>query len=304
CLPLSFTFGLGHVHAQLLLGGQAHLFASMRDNPSILHALATDGITGFLASPGMLKVMVQQHREEFSLKAKGLSYLVINCTPMPVELTEKLLNILPDTRIYMYYGMTEASRSAYNFYNQNLDKLACTGRATKGISLKIDNPNSEGEGEICIKGPNLMLGYWGEEESSCIDREGWLHTGDQGVMDEDGFITVKGRVKEQISVDGMKCQPLEIESVISRYEGVEDAAVVAIPSEYTYQTVGAAVVTKPKMVSSEEEKQLFVERVKEHCLKSLEMFKIPTKFVFVDSIPRTELGKIKRLEIQQMLMQQ
>lgn len=304
CLPLPFTFGLGHVHAQLILGGQAHLFASMRDNPAILDILATDKITGFLASPGMLKILVEDYREEFSLKAKALSYLVINCTPMPVKLTKQLLELLPKTRIYMYYGMTEASRSAFNFYNQNPNKLACTGRATKGVSLKIDKANSKDEGEICIKGPNLMLGYWGEKESSCIDQEGWLHTGDLGVMDEDGFITVKGRVKEQISIDGMKCQPLEIESILSQFQSIKDIAVVALANEYTYQTVGAAVVTGSNNDLSKEAKEIFIKELKEYCLGKLELFKIPTKFIFVDSIPRTELGKIKRLEVQQMLMEQ
>ncbi len=299
CLPLSFTFGLGHLHSQLILGGQAHLFAGMRDSPALLDILATDDITGFLASPGMLKIFVEQHTDAFARSARRLRYLVINCTPMPVPLTQRLLDLLPDTRIYMYYGLTEASRSAYNFYNENPNKLDCTGRATKGVALKIANPHPEtGEGEVCIKGPNVMPGYWGEAKTSCIDEEGWFATGDLGVMDEDGFITVKGRVKEQISVDGMKCQPLEIETVLNQHEEVVEAAVVGLPNEFTYQTVGAAIVTH-----STQEPTALIERLQQHCASHLEPFKVPKRFVFIEAVPRTELGKIKRLEIADLLQQ-
>ena len=296
CLPLSFTFGLGHIHAQLILGGQARLFQSMRDTPAILHAIETDGVTGFLASPGMIKVLVEEYGDEFAAKGGGLSYIVINCTPMPAPLTRQLMGLLPNTRIYMYYGLTEASRSAYNFYNENIEKVGCTGRATRGVALRIDNPNLiTGEGEICIKGPNVMLGYWGDETKAGIDDDGWFHSGDLGVMDEDGFITVKGRVKEQISVDGMKCQPLELEEVLNSHAVVRDSAVVGIPDERTYQTVGAAIVT-----TSTDRRETLIELLQEHCSRSLEAFKVPKKFVFLDEIPRTELGKIKRLEIERL----
>jgi len=297
CLPLSFTFGLGHVHSQLILGGQVHLFPAMRDTAGILNILATDGITGFLASPGMIKVLVEEHTDDFSTKAQNLSYVVINCTPMPVQLTERLLKLLPRTRIYMYYGLTEASRSAYNFYNANPGKLACTGRATKGVSLKIADPRPEtGEGELCIKGPNVMPGYWGEKASSCIDEDGWLHSGDLASIDEEGFVTIKGRVKDQISVDGMKCQPLEVENVLNLHTDVMDSAVVGLANQDTYQSVAAAVVT----ISNQEKKHL-IERLQHHCNQHLEAFKVPKKFIFIDAIPRTELGKIKRLEIEHLL---
>jgi long-chain acyl-CoA synthetase len=298
CLPLSFTFGLGHVHAQLILGGQVRLHDSMRDVEAILDLLGGDSITGFLASPGMLKVLAEEYGPAFREAARGLSYIVINCTPMPEALTRRLLGMFPNTRIYMYYGLTEASRSAFNFYNGHPDKIGCTGRATRGVALAIDNPDSiSGEGEIIIKGPNVMLGYWGDETRAGIDEGGWFHSGDLGVMDSDGYITVKGRVKEQISVDGMKCQPLEVERVLAAHPEVKDVAVVAIPDDHTYQAVGAAVVT----ATTGDRAELSV-RLKEHCRASLEAFKAPKRIAFVDEIPRTELGKTRRLEVQNAVM--
>lgn len=297
CLPLAFTFGLGHIHSQLILGGQAHLFNSMRDAEAILNILDSDGITGFLASPGMIKMLVEQHPDEFATRARNLNYIVINCTPMPVPLTRRLLELLPRTRIYMYYGLTEASRSAYNFYNRNPDKLACTGRATRGVSLKIENPDpNTGAGEVCIKGPNVMMGYWGAPKLSCIDEDGWLHTGDLGVIDSDGFMTVKGRINDQISVDGMKCQPLEVETILNLHPEVKESAVVGLPDENTFQRVGAAIVTE----SVRDRKQL-IGLLQSHCRQKLEPVKVPKKIIFLDAIPRTELGKIKRIEIQKLL---
>ena len=297
CLPLAFTFGLGHIHSQLILGGQAHLFNSMRDAEAILNILGSDGITGFLASPGMIKMLVEQQADEFATSASNLSYIVINCTPMPVPLTRRLLELLPRTRIYMYYGLTEASRSAYNFYNLNPDKLGCTGRATKGVSLKIENPDpTTGAGEVCIKGPNVMPGYWGDANVACIDEDGWFHTGDLGVIDSDGFMTVRGRINDQISVDGMKCQPLEVETILNLHPEVKESAVVGLPDENTYQRVGAAVVTE-----SVRDREQLIGLLQSHCRQKLEPVKVPKKIIFLDAIPRTELGKIKRIEIQKLL---
>jgi long-chain acyl-CoA synthetase len=297
-MPLAFTFGLGHVHAQTILGGQARLHGSNRDMPALLNIMANDGITGFLASPGMLKTLIERHGEEFAQAGRGLRYIVVNCTPMPAELTERLLRMLPHAQVFMYYGLTEASRSAFNHYNANPNRLAATGKATRGIDLRIANPDAEtGAGEVCIKGPNVMLGYWGSQTRAGIDEDGWFHTGDLAVMDGEGFITVAGRVNDQISVDGMKCQPLEVEEVLNRHRDVSDSAVVALPDADSYQTVGAAVVARPGSRSSADD-------IREYCRRHLEPFKVPRTLVVVDEIPKNELGKIKRVEVRSLILGQ
>lgn len=297
-LPLSFTFGLGHIHSQVILGGQARLFPSMRDTDGLLDMMAGDGITGFLASPGMIRSLVEEHTERFVQSARNLRYIVINCTPMPVALTGRLLELLPHVRSYMYYGLTEASRSAFNHYNANPDKIGCTGKATRGVSLKIDNADPHtGEGEICIKGPNVMPHYWGETECSCI-RDGWFHTGDLGVMDADGYITVRGRTNDQISIDGIKCQPFEVEQVLNAWPGVRESAVAGVHDEKTYQAVAAAVVVEGSR--SRAEMAALASELAAHCRANVEPQKVPTRFLFVEAVPRTELGKIVRSAVRQM----
>lgn len=297
CMPLAFTFGLGHVHAQLLLGGSVHLLDGLTDVPRVLDVLAHDGITGFLGSPGMMRTLAVEHAEAFAESARGLGHIVINCTPMPVALTRTLLAMLPSTRIYMYYGLTEASRSAFNRYDARPEKIACTGRATNGVALRIDQPNEAGQGEICIKGPNVFPGYWGDAHPTGIDAEGWFHSGDLGTLDADGYITVTGRVNDQISVDGMKCQPLEVETVLAKHPSVRDVAVTALDDARTYQTVGAMVVANHR----DSDRDALIAELETHCRRHLEAFKVPKRMLFVDQIPRTELGKIRRTDVRRML---
>jgi acyl-coenzyme A synthetase/AMP-(fatty) acid ligase len=116
------------------------------------------------------------------------------------------------------------------------------------------------------------------------------------VIDADGFLTVQGRVNDQISVDGMKCQPLEVENVLNLHPAVRESAVVGLPDEDTYQCVGAAVAAAP----GHDERQL-VESLRALCRQKLEPVKVPKRIVFVGSIPRTDLGKIKRTEILKLM---
>ena len=195
-------------------------------------------------------------------------------------------------------GVSEASRSAFNHYNANPNRLSATGTATRGVELRIANADPEtGAGEVCIKGPNVMLGYWGGPTGAAIDEDGWFHSGDLAVMDGDGFITVVGRVDEQISVDGMKCQPLEVEEVLNRHRDLSDSAVVALPDAESYQTVGAAVVVRPGSRSSADD-------IREYCRRHLDPFKVPRRLVVVDEIPKNELGKIKRREVRNLILGQ
>jgi acyl-coenzyme A synthetase/AMP-(fatty) acid ligase len=115
-------------------------------------------------------------------------------------------------------------------------------------------------------------------------------------MDEDGFITVQGRLNDQISVDGMKCQPLEVENVLNLHPLVKESAVVGLPDADTYQCVGAAVAVEP----GRDRRQL-VESLQAHCRQKLEPVKVPKRILFLDAIPRTDLGKIKRTEILKLM---
>ncbi len=296
-LPLSFTFGLGHIHALIMVGGEAFLTNRRYEVGFLAKEIKKQQATGFLASPGMLKNMVANHREAVIEAGTCLKYLVVNCTPMHPSLTAQLLELLPNTQLYMYYGSTEASRCAFIHYNSNQHRLDFTGKHTLNVELKIDAPDENGVGEICMRGPNVMPGYWNNPEATkkAIDADNWIHSGDFGIMDEDGYIKVIGRMNDEISVDGMKCHPVEVEEIILKLDFVKEAAVCAITDPEKYQVVGSAVVIEDSAPAN------FKEVIREHCAALLEPFKIPVIIQAIEKIPANELGKINRKELIKML---
>ncbi|MBN4067080.1 acyl--CoA ligase [Simkania negevensis] len=287
-LHLSHSFGLGHIHCHLILGNTISLLPSARDLSMLLKSLADKQITGYAATPAQLTLLTQSYQNELRQYAQQLRYLIVNTAKVEEETISSLMQLLPKTNFYMYYGLTEASRSTYIHYNEKSKKLHTVGKCAPGISVKIDHIEGQ-EGEICIKGANLMMGYWGEETSNAFDSTGWFHTGDVGDIDDDGFLSVKGRLHDRINVDGLKCHPQEIEEVLARCKGVVECAVFGVEHPLTTHEVVAAIVC-----SGDEEKKTFQNTLRSHCKKSLEPYKIPKRFLFVHSLPKTESGKIQR----------
>lgn len=299
-LPLAFTFGLGHIHALILTGGQAFLTHRRYELGYLTEAIQQTRSTGFLASPAMLREMVTEHREQFKRCSPFLRYLVVNCTPMEPALTEQLLEILPETQIYMYYGMTEASRCAYIHYNSNRHRLDFTGKHALNVELRIDNPDTNGVGEICMRGANVMPGYWNNPEATAkvIGPGGWIRSGDLGIMDEDGYVKVLGRINDQISVDGMKCQPAEVENIIAQLPFVDRVTVCGISDTEKFQLVAAAIIPKGQLPEN------VAELVRSHCRAHLEAFKVPVIVETVDQFPANELGKVNRKQLASLLEMQ
>lgn len=297
-LPLSFTFGLGHIHALIMVAGEAYLTNRRYEVGFLAGEIKNQQATGFLASPGMLKEMVTNHRDAVIEAGSCLRYLVVNCTPMHPSLTSELLELLPQTQLYMYYGSTEASRCAFIHYNSNQHRLDFTGKHTLNVELKIENPDENGVGEICMRGPNVMPGYWNNPEATknTIDADNWIHSGDFGIMDEDGYVKVIGRMNDEISVDGMKCQPVEVEAVILQLDFVKEATVCAISDPEKYQVVGAAVVLNASSTPSN-----FKEIIRSHCAGLLEPIKVPVIVEEMEKIPANELGKINRKQLIKLL---
>ena len=152
-----------------------------------------------------------------------------------------------------------------------------------------------------MKGPNVMSGYWNNPEATAktIDADGWIRSGDLGIMDADGYVKVIGRMNDQISVDGMKCQPTEVENVIGELSFVQQVTVCAIADPDKFQVVGAGIVPKDGTVPEN-----FRELVKAHCKGRLETFKQPVVIEIVEQIPANELGKVNRKELSALLITQ
>jgi long-chain acyl-CoA synthetase len=145
-------------------------------------------------------------------------------------------------------------------------------------------------GELCVRGPQVMRGYWNNaEETAMVMQDGWLKTGDIGHMDDKGYVTITDRKKDMILVSGFNVYPNEIESVVMMHPGVADCAVIGVPDERSGEAVKLFVVRKDPKLSKE--------AILAHCKTQITGYKRPHQIVFRDTLPKTPVGKILRREL-------
>lgn len=291
-LSLSHLFGLGHLHVHWTLGGSVVIEPGLQDLPRVLGRLAEHSVTSFPGTPAGFRRILDEVPDEFRAAAANLRYIVVNSAPMPEEDVRRLLDLVPHVRCYMYYGLTEASRSTVIHYNAHPDKIRTVGRPTPGSEVRVgaaDRPVVGEPAEILVRGPHVMPSYWGADRSDGHFTDDWFHTGDLGTLDEDGFLTWVGRVKEQINVDGLKVPPAQVEAVLRQHPAVADCAVAGAPDALTGEAVVAFVV--PAAPPGD---RLGLE-LRRYCRSRLEPHMIPRRVEFVPAIPRTEAGKVQRL---------
>jgi long-chain acyl-CoA synthetase len=306
-MPLGSTGGLGHFHACLMLGNSIHLlpgfYAQM--NPAsfelLFDVIDRENITGVLLTPGIIMKILKEYKTRFAVVGQNLRYILANVTPMRREVILELLEVLPKVRFGTYYGSTEASRCILNVCRENVGYEHLTGRPALGVEIKIDTPNIHGEGEILIKGHNVMKGYLGRGDDGFSD--GWFRSGDVGKVHGNGLIQVLGRIKDTISIDGLKIFPTELENIVLSHAGIKDVGVCSLSDEMSYHQIGLVVVphtTSDKKQLTQEIYQLLKTKYKvdETPLYS---YKIPKKIYFEEKIPRTDLGKVKRDDLAKLL---
>lgn len=307
-LPLGSTGGLGHFHACAILGNYARLYPGFYSNLDVeamdafLDVMQTEKITGVLLTPGIIERLLMAKKERFAQAGTTLRYALSNVMPMKKETIKTLLELLPNLRFCTYYGSTEASRSIVNVCRESGEFMHLTGKSAHGVEIEIRDKNENGEGEIHIRGANVMKGYLHDVDASL--QNGWFASGDVGRMNANGFITVLGRVKETINMDGLKLFPSEIETRVSAYEHVKDAGVCTVMDANREKTLCLALVLEDRRIDREGFIRSLIEALKTqlnvHKTK-LYAYKVPKRIYFETFIPRTELGKIKRDELSAML---
>src|ERR1700741_1124755 len=214
---------------------------------------------------------------------------------MPKANIQRLRAQLPNARLFVMYGQTEAAaRLSYLPPERLEDKLGSVGIAIPGVELVVQRAdgspaNANEVGEIVARGPNVMQGYLNDMQATHEAlRDGWLHTGDLGHCDDDGFLYIDGRAVEMIKVGAFRVSPLEVEEVIAALPGVAEVGVTAVPDEFLGQAIKAVIVLKDGV-------NLDVRTVKAHCRQHLAMYKVPKLVVFEGTLPYTASGKGRRL---------
>nr|HPI73453.1 AMP-binding protein [bacterium] len=207
------------------------------------------------------------------------------------------------TEITICYGLTEGSPviTQTRVDDDIHHRVATVGRALPGIELRLVDPKTNAavevgeKGEVCCRGYNVMKGYYRqpEETSRVIDADGWLHSGDLGVMDEKGYLTITGRCKDMIIRGGENIYPREIEEFLYHMEGISDVQVVGVANHKYGEEVAAFVIRKQGAQITEAD-------VRDYCRGKISRFKIPQYVFFVDAYPLTASGKVQKYLLREM----
>ncbi len=295
-MPIAHIFGVAIMNDLLMtptqLADETRLIQMRWFEPERFMALIQEHhCTATAAVPTVLALLLHDPRaSRFDLSS--IKEIVCGGAPLPVELAQAFMRRYP-CRIREVYGLTEASGLGTANRRSEPYRPGSAGRAYLHTELRIvddgDRPLPPRErGEICLRGPMVMRGYHNRpEESAQILRGGWLHTGDVGYLDDDGFLFVVDRKKDMIIRGGENIYPAELEAVLHLHPGVAEAAVVGVPDAVYGENVVAFVVAKPGATLSEPD-------VIEHVCQQVARFKAPSKVHFVSALPKSNIGKILR----------
>ncbi len=230
---------------------------------------------------------------------RSIKYCISGASALPAKV-RKDFEAMTHGKLVEGYGLSEAAPVTHcNPLNGDI-RDGSVGLPLPGVESAIMNPATGEllpvgeEGEIVVKGPNIMKGYWNrEEETEAIFKNGWMRTGDIGRMDEEGYFYIIDRAKDLIIASGFNIYPREVEEVLFMHPAVLEAAVIGVPDSYRGETVAAFVVPKPGFEQSEATKQ----DILAFCKKELTAYKVPKVLEFRDSLPKTLVGKVLRREL-------
>jgi long-chain acyl-CoA synthetase len=286
-----------HVNAQLVtfiapLSAGASMVLMRGFSPrQFLPALDRYKATAFTAVPTVYAILNElPDAEEYDLSM--LRFCICGAAPMPVDVFERF-EAKYKTKIIEGYGLTEGTCAASTNPIRGKRKIGSIGRPLPGVEMKIVDENGRDlptgqEGEIVVRGENVMTGYLGDDAGTAETlRDGWLFTGDIGRVDEDGFFFIRGRKKDMIIRGGENIYPREVEDVLLQHPQVKDTAVIGKPDPIWGEEVTAYIVAEGSERPSRTQ-------LMEFCRRHLADYKCPSGIVFVDELPKTALMKVRR----------
>ncbi|MDY7105439.1 MAG: long-chain-fatty-acid--CoA ligase [Actinomycetota bacterium] len=288
CLPLFHVGALNPLLTSFYVGGTAVLMREF-DPRTIWDVFATERITTSLAVPAMLNFMAQTFDPARAADLSQLRWIMSGASPVPVSLIEQYAGM--GIEVHQVYGLTESGGPACLISPDDaIAHAGSTGKAFFHTDVRVvdkkgnDVPPGE-PGEVIVRGRHIMVGYWNQPEATAETvRDGWLHTGDVAIVDEDGFVTIHDRIKDMIISGGENVYPAEIEDLLLRHPGVADVAVIGVPSDRWGESPMAIVVRASEDVDEAS--------VLQWCDGRLARFKLPKAVAFTDTIPRNATGKV------------
>ena len=292
-LPISHSFGLGRLRCCLVNGQTIILLGSFANVKKIFRTIEEAHVTGFTMVPASWRYLQKFTGDKLGEFASQLHYIEMGSAYFSAEEKKALADLLPNTRVCMHYGLTEASRSAFMEFHDDGKYLSSVGKASPNTSIMIfDEAGNKlpygQEGEICVKGEHVTKGYMNHPVTESFFGD-YFRTGDWGYMNDDGYVYLESRKKDLINVGGKKLSPIETETEIKKIPGVADCACIGVPDEN-----GILGEVVKAFVVKEKDSEITEDDLKAALIGKLEGYKIPVKYEWTEKIPRTQNGKIRR----------
>ncbi|MEE9267616.1 MAG: AMP-binding protein [Gammaproteobacteria bacterium] len=296
-LPLYHIFALtGNCFAFIRIGGLNYLITNPRDMPGFVRELAKVRFTGITGVNTLFNGLL--HTPGFAdLDFSNLKMSIGGGMAVQASVAEKWREVTGNTLLEAY-GLTETSPTVcinpfdIEAFNGSIglpvSSTECCIKNDDGGTLGIGDT-----GELCVRGPQVMKGYWGrpEETRACVESDGWFHTGDIAYFDERGFVYLVDRKKDMILVSGFNVYPSEIEEVVSGHPDVLEVGAIGVPDDQSGEAVKIIVVKRSPGLTEES--------LDEYCRANLTAYKCPKQVVFVNDLPKSNVGKILRRELRE-----
>jgi long-chain acyl-CoA synthetase len=300
-LPLSHSFGL-HVSILNALNPTKGALLRWFDPTQMLDLIQEHRVQRTAVVPTMLQMMLPLPLEDWDLSS--LQYITSGAAPLPDEILNQWETRVPSSKLLQGYGLTETSPTiavqSPSSAREGTRVIGSVGPTIPGVEVRIASDEGEslppGEvGEITVRGPNVMLGYWrNEEATSSAKRDGWFHTGDVGRIDEKGNLWIVDRVKDLIIRGGFNVYPVDVEAAILQHPDVAEAGVVGRPSDtWGEEPVVFVVPAGGATIDSND--------ILKFCEERLAKYKRPVEVIVLDMLPKTPIGKIDKKELRTRL---
>ncbi|MFT6098565.1 MAG: long-chain acyl-CoA synthetase [Arenicella sp.] len=299
-LPLYHVFGFtANVVGSVLFGGLSVMIPDPRNLDSIIAAMKSHPFTN-MAGVNTLLSGLMRHPEFDSVDFSNITGVIVGGTALVKEIGEEWQR-RTGTMLYEGYGLSEtSSNGACNRPESN--ELGTVGPSMLFQEIKTVDAAGEsvvtGErGEICIRGPHVMKGYWGRPEATAeaIDKDGWFKTGDIGIIQHNAHLKIVDRIKDMVIVSGFNVYPNEVEAVIYGHPNVIECAVIGVPSELTGEAIKLYLVSDDEALAEDD--------IIDFCRAELTAYKVPKQIVFMSDLPKSPAGKVLRRELRKMSLE-
>ncbi|SPA54628.1 long-chain-fatty-acid--CoA ligase [Cupriavidus taiwanensis] len=305
-MPMFHLACLSAINNGFLANG-THVPMALFDPGRAMEAVAQDQVTDVVLVPTLIQMCLdwldQNPARAAELSFASLRALRYGASPMSLSLLQRAQAAFPEARFSQGYGMTELSPVATmlgpEYHNEESlanGRMRSVGRPAFTTEVRIVDPEGREVprgtvGEIAVRGPGVMLGYWNQpEQTAAAIRNGWMHTGDGGYMDEDGFVFLCDRIKDMIISGGENVYSAEVEAALASHPAVAQSAVIGVPHEKWGESVHAVIVLRQGASAT-------LETIQSHCRERIASYKVPRSVEFVEALPLSSVGKVLKHEL-------